>query len=67
MQSSQQCSDRKGGSLGPSPQITADWESVLNGTSRYIKGWRHGRGADSEVGPGSYGSCLQGVLRGISG
>lgn len=60
---------RKGASSGqgPSPQILTDWEGELNGTSRYIKGWQHGRDADDEVGPGFYGLCLLGVFKGISG
>lgn len=40
----------KGAFWGPSPQILADWEGKLNGTSRCAKGWQHGWGADNGVG-----------------
>lgn len=47
----------KGLPQGPSPQILTDWEGELNRTSRYIKGWQHGKSSP----------CLISVYRGISG
>lgn len=54
------------GLLKFSAQFTADWESELNGTSRYIK-WQCGRAVDSEVDLDPMVLAFKVWPRGISG